>query len=131
MASRLSYKFKAHPTGDQKLPPQAIIVLKTLEALGQDGEDQKFVTRDALVAELDKVDGDRPNKLNARQPVERVVMFYQKRLIDEGFIEMDKPATEPKEKKAKAAKEPKATKSKVPAAPTAEEAAETAESMAM
>jgi hypothetical protein len=131
MASRLSYKFKAHPTGDKKLPPQAIIVLKTLEALGVDGEDQKFVTRDALVAELDKVDGDRPNKLNARQPVERVVMFYQKRLIDEGFIELDKPAVEPKEKKVKAAKEPKATKSKVPAAPTAEEAAQTAESMAM
>lgn len=131
MASRLSYKFKAHPTGDQKLPPQAVIILKTLEALGVDGEDQKFVTRDSLVAELDKVDGDRPNKLNARQPVERVVMFYQKRLIDEGFIEMDKPAAEPKEKKAKAAKEPKATKSKVPSAPTAEEAAENAASMAM
>jgi hypothetical protein len=130
MASRLSYKFKAHPTGDQKLPPQAIIVLKTLEALGQDGEDQKFVTRDALVAELDKVDGDRPNKLNARQPVERVVMFYQKRLIDEGFIEMDKPAAEPKEKKAKAGKEPKATKSKVPAA-SPEQAEENAAAVAI
>jgi hypothetical protein len=130
MASRLSYKFKAHPTGDQKLPPQAIIVLKTREALGQDGEDQKFVTRDALVAELDKVDGDRPNKLNARQPVERVVMFYQKRLIDEGFIEMDKPAAEPKEKKAKAGKEPKATKSKVPAA-SPEQAEENAAAVAI
>ena len=118
MASRISYKFKAHPTADQKLPPQAVIVLKTLEALG--GEDNAFVQRDALVAELDKVDGDRPNKLNARQPVERVVMFYQKRLVDEGYIELDKPAAEPKEKKAKAAKEPKASKSKVPAADPAD-----------
>lgn len=131
MASRISYKFKTHPTAEQKLPPQAIIVLKTLEGLGKDGEEQKFVTRDALVAELDKVDGDRPNKLNARQPVERVVMFYQKRLVDEGFIELDKPAAEPKEKKARAPKEPKATKSKVPPAVSAEEAEANAASMAM
>lgn len=130
MASRISYKFKALPTGEQKLPPQAVIVLKTLQALGADGEDQKFVTRDSLVAELDKVDGDRPNKLNARQPVERVVMFYQKRLVDEGYIDLDKPAAEPKEKKAKAAKEPKASKSKVPAADPADAEA-TAESMAL
>lgn len=122
MASRISYKFNAHPTAEQKLPPQAVILLKTLEALG--GEENAFVTRDALVAELDKVDGDRPNKLNARQPVERVVMFYQKRLVDEGFIELDKPAAEPKEKKPRAAKEPKATKSKVPPAAAAEENAE-------
>lgn len=130
MASRISYKFKTLPTGEQKLPPQAVIVLKTLQTLGADGEDQKFVTRDSLVAELDKVDGDRPNKLNARQPVERVVMFYQKRLLDEGYIELDKPAAEPKEKKAKAAKEPKASKSKVPAADPADAEA-TAESMAI
>lgn len=130
MASRISYKFKTLPTGEQKLPPQAVIVLKTLEALGADGDDQKFVARDDLVKELDKVDGDRPNKLNARQPVERVVMFYQKRLVDEGYIEMDKPAAEPKEKKPRAAKEPKASKSKVPPA-TEEQADETAESMAV
>lgn len=131
MASRISYKFKTLPTGDQKLPPQAVVVLKTLEALGADESgEQKFVARDDLVKELDKVDGDRPNKLNARQPVERVVMFYQKRLVDEGYIEMDKPAAEPKEKKPRAAKEPKASKSKVP--PVAEEQAEeTAESMAV
>lgn len=128
MASRISYKFKTLPTGEQKLPPQAVIVLKVLEALG--GEACEFVTRDALVAELDKVDGDRPNKLNARQPVERVVMFYQKRLVDEGFIELDKPAAEPKEKKVRAAKEPKASKSKVPASAEAD-AEENAEEMAI
>jgi hypothetical protein len=128
MASRISYKFVKHATGEIKLPPQAVIILKTLETLG--GEDNAMVTRDALVAELDKVDGDRPNKLNARQPVERVVMFYQKRLVTEGFIELDKPAAEPKEKKARAPKEPKAGKSKVPAT-TEAEAEENAEEMAL
>lgn len=128
MASRISYKFLKHAEGDVKLPPQAVVVLKTLEALG--GEDNAFVTRDSLVAELDKVDGDRPNKLNARQPVERVVMFYQKRLVDEGFIELDKPAAEPKEKKERPAKAPKAGKSKVPAVSEAD-AEETAEDMAI
>ena len=124
MASRISYKFVKHAEGDVKLPPQAVTILKTLEALGPD-----FVARDSLVAELDKVDGDRPNKLNARQPVERVIMFYQKRLVDEGFIELDKPAAEPKAKKERAAKAPKAGKSKVPAAQA--DAEDTMEEMAI
>jgi hypothetical protein len=126
MASRISYKFLKHAEGDVKLPPQAVTILKTLEALGPD-----FVTRDSLVAELDKVDGDRPNKLNARQPVERVIMFYQKRLVDEGFIELDKPAAEPKAKKERAAKAPKAGKSKVPTVAEEADADETAEEMAI
>ena len=128
--AKISYKFKALPEGDQKLPNQAVTILKTLKTLG--GEDNQFVTREDLVAELDKVDGDRPNKLNARQPVERVVMFYQKRLIEEGYWEMNKEAAEkkePAEKKSKVKGEAPA-KAKVPSADPAA-AAQTAESVAI
>jgi len=128
--AKISYKFKKLPEGEEKLPNQAVIILKTLRDLG--GEENKFISREDLVAELDKVDGDRPNKLNARQPVERVVIFYQKRLIEEGFWDMNKEAAEKKEPKAKAAKGKgdAPTKAKVPGAEPAD-AAKTAESVAL
>jgi hypothetical protein len=125
MASRVSYKFASLPEGDQKLPPQAVTILKELKALGED----TFHNRDDLVKALDVQDGDKPNKLNARQPIERVIAFYQKRLVDEGFIELDTPVAAPKEKKAKG-DTTKAGKGKVPTANPAQ-AAETAESVAI
>lgn len=127
--AKISYKFKKLPEGDEKLPNQAVIVLKTLKALG--GDENKFVSREELVAELDKVDGDRPNKLNARQPVERVVMFYQKHLVDNGYLEMNKEQAEKKEPKKDAkGKSDAPQKSKVPSADPAQ-AEKTAESVAI
>lgn len=119
MASRVSYKFKRHPEGDEKLPPQAATILKELEAFGED----KVVSRDDLVAKLEEGEGD-TNKLNARQPVERVIAFYQKRLESDGFVEIHKAVAEKKEKAAKSAPKGKA---KVPAAEEAPE--EVADSM--
>ena len=87
-----------------------------------------------LRAELDKVDVDRPNKLNARQPVERVVAFYQKRLIDAGHIEMNKESAPPKEKKEKSAASGEITgtsKSKVPGTGPKDTPDKTAESVAI
>lgn len=133
MASRVSYKFIKHaPTeGADKLPPQAVTIMKELEAFGD-----KEVSRDELIAALADESNSTGNKLNARQPVERVIAFYQKRLVDNGLVELIKaaaPAKEPKEPKA--AKAVGKGKSKVPAAeptePTAEEATENMEALSM
>lgn len=121
MASRVSYKFLRNPSGEEKLPPQAVIVLKELESFGKD----KVVSRDELVAALDVETDGKANKLNARQPVERVIAFYQKRLADEGYLEIHKAAPAAKsEGKSKSA--PKG-KGKVPEAEAAPE--ETASAM--
>ena len=112
MASRVSYKFLKHPEEGQKLPPQAVTILQHLEKLG--GLD-KIISRDDLCASLEEGDGDKPNALNARQPVERVIAFYQKRLSDDGHLEVHKPAAAPKAEKGGTATAPKG-KAKVPAA---------------
>jgi len=122
MGSRVSYKFLKHPTADEKLPPQAQTILKELEAFGEN----KIVNRDDLVKALDVETNGQPNKLNARQPVERVIAFYQKRLAEEGYVEIHKAAAEKKEGDAKGKAAPKG-KGKVPGAEAAP--AETAESM--
>jgi hypothetical protein len=132
MASRISYKFIKHaPTeGENKLPPQAVTIMQTLESFGD-----KEVSRDELIAALADESNPTGNKLNARQPVERVIAFYQKRLVDNELVELIKAAAAVKEPKApKAAKAAGKGKSKVPAeAPetTAEEAAENAEALSM
>lgn len=120
--SKIAYTFKAHTseTDDKKIPPQMATILRVLEEIG--GQ----VDREDLVKNLETVGEDGQNKLRARQPVERVVAFYQKRLVDGGYVEFHKEAAAPKEKAAKTDKAPKG-KAKVPAA---EEAAEdVAESM--
>lgn len=121
--AKISYKFKALPEGEQKLPNQAVVILKTLRDLGED----QFHDRDQLVDKLGEEDGDRANRLNARQPVERVVAFYQKRLIDEGYIEVNKEVAPKKEKAEKKAKEPGTGKGKTPSA----DPDQTAESVAL
>ena len=101
MASRVKYLFlSATPCIEAKLPPQAIVIMKTLEGMGKDGKHEE-VTRDALCEILNKPDGDKPNMLNARQPVERVVAFYQKRLQEYKMIDIIKVVAEKKEKPAK------------------------------
>lgn len=123
MAAKVSYVFIKHApeSGEGKLPPQAATILKELENFGktEDGSANLTVNRDELVAAL-TID-ETKNKLNARQPVERVIAFYQKRFVDEGLISLVKHVAEPKPAKEKVAKAPKAGKTKVPS--TAEEAA--------
>ena len=119
--SKISYQFVAHPTGEQKLPPQAKTILLELENAGNNDDGTPvIVSRDQLVKDL-TID-DEKNKLNARQPVERVIAFYQNRLESEGFLKVIKAAAEPKAPKAP--KEKKAGKSKAPIAGTADDAAE-------
>ena len=120
MASRVSYKFLKHPGEGEKLPPQAVTILKHLEELC--GPEGKIISRDDLVKSLDKPVGDDSNALKARQPVERVIAFYQKRLGDEGFVEVHKAAPAAKATKAeKGAAAPKG-KAKVPTADATAEA---------
>ena len=118
MASRVSYKFIKHPEGDEKLPPQAVTILKELEAFGKD----KVVSRDDLVAALDVETDGKANKLNARQPVERVIAFYQKRLAEAGYWEVHKAAPAAKANGKADGKEAPKGKGKVPAAEAAPEA---------
>ena len=114
MPSRVSYKFLRALKDDEKLPSQAATIVATLGKMAGDSKD-KLISRDDLVTELEKADGEKPNMLNAKQPVERVIAFYQKRLADEGFIEIHKPAAAPKTKDGKKSAEPKG-KAKVPSA---------------
>jgi hypothetical protein len=109
MASRVSYKFKRLPEGEEKLTPQALTILKVLQDRFDEDE---VVSRDRLVdvlAEKKDPDSDTPssdgnNILGARQPVERVLAFYQKRLVEDGYVELIKPEPEKKEPAAKKAK---------------------------
>ena len=94
----------------EKMPPQLKTILATLKELGPDA-----VSKEKLVEALSKPTDTAENQLNARQPVERVVGFYQKRMVDAGHVEMTKTVAE---KPAKAAKDKKVSggKPKVPEA---------------
>lgn len=58
----------------EKMPTQAKVILSVL---AQEGP----LAKEALVAALD-------GKIETKQPIERIVSFYQKRLVDEGYITM-------------------------------------------
>lgn len=127
MSSRVSYKFlevKEKDAEDKKFPPQCATIIKTLSEMAAEGATDDtnpfptIVSRDDLVKALDVSDGDRPNKLNANQPIERVIAFYQNRLKESGVLEIVKAAVAEKPVKEKKAK---TGKTKVPG--TAEDAA--------
>lgn len=79
-----SYKFlkKFDPaTNDGKrLPPQLQMILDHIEKHGKGP-----VTQEELVKELSE-----GNKLNTRQPIERVINFYHQRMKDLGLVEVTK-----------------------------------------
>lgn len=66
------------PTKEDKVAPQAQVILDVIEASGKDG-----ILREELVAALDGV-------LVTRQPINRIVTYYQKPLEDKGLIQVDK-----------------------------------------
>lgn len=57
---------------DGKLAPQARVIVNTMETL-------KTANRDELVKALD-------GKLQTRQPIGRIVTYYQKTLVEAGYI---------------------------------------------
>lgn len=79
------FYFVNRPTegeGDEQKPvkiaPQAAGIVSTVEAAGKDG-----ITRKELVELLDTV-------IETRQPVSRILTYYQKMLVEKGFLRVDK-----------------------------------------
>lgn len=72
------FKFKESPEGAKKLAPQAQGIVDTIKAAGDKG-----VTRKKLCEALTSV-------ITTRQPIERILTYYQKPLLNEGWITVDK-----------------------------------------
>lgn len=72
-----SYEFVAEIAEGTTMPVQARVIVATLQDAG------KALTKSELVAELVEA-----GQLVTNQPVERIVAFYQKRLVEEGYITM-------------------------------------------
>lgn len=73
--------------GAKKLPPQAQAIVNILQAAGDKG-----LTRQALTEEMNGV-------VVSRQSLGRILSYYQKQLVDEGYVTFRK--SEPREKPAK------------------------------
>ena len=69
-----TYSFVKGIGEEDKLPAQAVCIVNALEEEGT-------LTKTQLTAALDGV-------VQTKQPVERIVAFYQKRLVDAGYIAM-------------------------------------------
>jgi hypothetical protein len=65
-------------TTDKKVAPQAQVIVNAVETAGKGG-----ITREDLVKALD-------GNLTTRQPIGRIVSYYQKPLIEAGLITVDK-----------------------------------------
>ena len=57
---------------DEKLAPQARVIVNTIETI-------KTADREALVKALD-------GKLQTRQPIGRILSYYQKSLVEAGYL---------------------------------------------
>jgi hypothetical protein len=67
--------------GTKKLPPQAQVIVNTIAAAGKDG-----LTREALCKNLEG------GVLTTRQPVGRIVSYYQKLIVETGHVKMQSAA---------------------------------------
>lgn len=88
----ITYKAKTD-VGDKRLPPQLTTIIKLIKEAGEAG-----IERDALIAQLTE-----GNKLNTRQPVDRVLSYYHTRMEELDAVSISKPVKAPAEAKAKAA----------------------------
>lgn len=62
--------------GSKKLAPQAQVIVNAIQAAGKAG-----ISRKDLIANLDGV-------LTTKQPIGRIVSYYQKSLVDTGHVEL-------------------------------------------
>jgi hypothetical protein len=79
-ASNVTYKFEKDIGEGQKFAPQAVLIVKHVKAAGT-------IARKALCDALGK-DPD----FKTKQPVERIVSYYQKDLMNAGILSMPKAA---------------------------------------
>jgi hypothetical protein len=94
----ITYKAKVD-IGEKRLPPQLSTIIKLIKEAGSEG-----ITRDALIEKLS--DG---NKLNTRQPVDRVLSYYHTRMEELDAVTISKPAKQPATAKTKASGSGKTT----------------------
>lgn len=73
-------KFDPATNEGKRLPFQLQTIMDHIEKAGKDG-----ITQEELVKQL--AEG---NKLNTRQPIERVINFYHQRIKDLGLAEVNK-----------------------------------------
>lgn len=81
--------------GDKKLAPQAAAIVNILAA--NDAEGKPSMTRDSLVAVMEGV-------VETKQPMVRIFGYYEKPLIEAGYIEVEKVARTEASAKEEAAK---------------------------
>lgn len=62
------------PTPDKKIAPQAAVIVNIVKAAGKNG-----ITRGELVKSMEGV-------VQTRQPQERIFAYYQKMLVEDGFL---------------------------------------------
>jgi hypothetical protein len=72
----VEYSLKREPTAEDKLPPQCKQIVDILAAAPD-----KKLNRETLLAEMTKV-------VKTRQPMERILGYYQPRLISKGLVIM-------------------------------------------
>ena len=76
-------KFDPATNEGKRLPPQLQTILDSIEAAGKEG-----ISQDELVKKLSE-----GNKLNTRQPVDRVINFYHQRMKDLGLVDVQKTSS--------------------------------------
>jgi hypothetical protein len=74
--SNVKYTFQKDLAEGQKFAPQAMLLLKHIQAAGANGINRKALC-EALTAD---------EAFKTRQPVERIVSYYQKDLVNAGLI---------------------------------------------
>ena len=75
---RDKFVFQKDLAEDQKLPPQALLIVKHVKA-------HNTITRDRLCEELSK-----DPEFKTKQPVGRIVSYYQKDLVNAGLFTIEK-----------------------------------------
>lgn len=107
MAKTDNYVFKKDVAEGDKLPPQAKGMLAILKPAGTAG-----LTGEKLCARMTEESKKEGGLISTNQPVERIVAFYQKRLVDGGFMavvkapKVEKKPKEPAKADAPAAAQP-------------------------
>lgn len=114
MASKSTIKLLRQPNENDKLAPQAKVIVKVLTEVGAN---KAPVERQKIVEELSK----EGSELKTRQAPDRILAYYQPKLLELKIIEVTKVEGEkkPKAKKEAATKGPIAGGKPVAASPAA------------
>lgn len=102
---KVTYEFVKHPgteEGAEKLPPQAKVLLNHLERLGTASRAEYLKALEASNKAGDK--SEEGFDLNTRQPVDRILAFYQARLVEGGYMKTTKEEAPAEAKDAKETK---------------------------